>query len=146
LSVIGKNCLKFVKIAENCDNRPQILNNGRFGMAAALSGTMRSGIKKAVEHATTRNQVIKEIYSFLRESVRHVFFYLCTGANPTTLIYNASVANFYKATSSLARFENKNILFKKRSSCKFKSRRIGSRSQFNETMHLCHLVPTPPYH
>ena len=35
----------------------QILNNGRFGMAAALSGTMRTGIKKAVEHATNRLQV-----------------------------------------------------------------------------------------
>merc|ERR1712038_609958 len=34
----------------------QILNNGRFGMAAALSGTMRAGITKAVEHATQRNQ------------------------------------------------------------------------------------------
>ena len=34
----------------------QILNNGRFGMAAALSGTMRSGIKKAVDHATQRHQ------------------------------------------------------------------------------------------
>merc|ERR1712038_1681712 len=30
----------------------QILNNGRFGMAAALSGTMRAGITKAVEYAT----------------------------------------------------------------------------------------------
>ncbi len=38
----------------------QILNNGRFGMAAALSGTMRSGIKKAVEHATQRLQVCSE--------------------------------------------------------------------------------------
>jgi very long chain acyl-CoA dehydrogenase len=35
----------------------QILNNGRFGMAAALSGTMRSAIKKATEHATQRYQV-----------------------------------------------------------------------------------------
>merc|ERR1712212_874669 len=34
----------------------QILNNGRFGMAAALSGTMRSGIKKAVDHAIQRHQ------------------------------------------------------------------------------------------
>ncbi|KZC13622.1 Very long-chain specific acyl-CoA dehydrogenase, mitochondrial [Dufourea novaeangliae] len=33
-----------------------ILNNGRFGMAAALSGTMRHCIKKAVEHATQRVQ------------------------------------------------------------------------------------------
>jgi hypothetical protein len=31
--------------------------------------------------------------------------------NPTTSIYNASVANFYNATGSLARFENKNIFF-----------------------------------
>jgi hypothetical protein len=52
------------------------------------------------------------------------------------VIYNASVVNFYNATGSLARFENKNILFcfEKRSSllqrwrcsCKFKNRRIGS--------------------
>jgi hypothetical protein len=27
------------------------------------------------------------------------------------MIYNASVVNFYNATGSLARFENKNILF-----------------------------------
>jgi hypothetical protein len=32
-------------------------------------------------------------------------------ANPMTLIYNASVVNFYNATSSLVSFENKNILF-----------------------------------
>jgi very long chain acyl-CoA dehydrogenase len=33
-----------------------ILNNGRFGMAAALSGTMRYCISKAVNHATQRLQ------------------------------------------------------------------------------------------
>merc|ERR1712142_1263191 len=42
----------------------QILNNGRFGMAAALSGTMRSGIKKAVEHATQRHQFGNRIDSY----------------------------------------------------------------------------------
>jgi hypothetical protein len=31
------------------------------------------------------------------------------GANPTIAGYNASVVNFYNATGSLARFENKNI-------------------------------------
>lgn len=41
-----------------------ILNNGRFGMAAALSGTMRHAIKKATEHATTRIQFGKRIDSF----------------------------------------------------------------------------------
>merc|ERR1719290_587818 len=34
----------------------QILNNGRFGMAGALSGTMRYSIKKAIDHATSRTQ------------------------------------------------------------------------------------------
>lgn len=33
-----------------------ILNNGRFGMAATLSGTMRHCIEKATEHATNRVQ------------------------------------------------------------------------------------------
>ncbi|KAF4523489.1 hypothetical protein B566_EDAN004559 [Ephemera danica] len=33
-----------------------ILNNGRFGMAAALSGTMRAVIRKAVDHAVNRVQ------------------------------------------------------------------------------------------
>merc|ERR1719193_2546684 len=34
----------------------EILNNGRFGMGTALSGTMRSVIKKATDHATQRTQ------------------------------------------------------------------------------------------
>jgi hypothetical protein len=34
-----------------------------------------------------------------------------SGANPTIVIYNASVVNYYNATGSLARLENKNILF-----------------------------------
>merc|ERR1711876_126797 len=42
----------------------QILNNGRFGMAAALSGTQRFAIKKAVEHATTRHQFGGRIDSY----------------------------------------------------------------------------------
>jgi hypothetical protein len=33
------------------------------------------------------------------------------GANPTIVSYNASVVNFYNATGSLVRFENKNIIF-----------------------------------
>jgi hypothetical protein len=33
------------------------------------------------------------------------------GANPTTLSYNASPVKIYNATSSLVRFENKNIVF-----------------------------------
>lgn len=41
-----------------------ILNNGRFGMAAALSGTMRAVSKKAVDHATTRMQFGHRLDSF----------------------------------------------------------------------------------
>jgi very long chain acyl-CoA dehydrogenase len=42
----------------------QILNNGRFGMGAALSGTMRAVIKQAAEHAAQRTQFGKHIHSF----------------------------------------------------------------------------------
>ncbi|KAJ8310393.1 hypothetical protein KUTeg_012258, partial [Tegillarca granosa] len=41
-----------------------ILNNGRFGMAAALSGTMTNCIKKAVEHAAGRTQFGSKIHTF----------------------------------------------------------------------------------
>ena len=41
-----------------------VLNNGRFGMAAALSGTMRYCIKKAVEHATRRVQFGRTIDNY----------------------------------------------------------------------------------
>lgn len=41
-----------------------ILNNGRFGMAAALSGTMQACIKKAVEHANQRVQFGKLINEY----------------------------------------------------------------------------------
>lgn len=41
-----------------------ILNNGRFGMAACLAGTMRAVTKKAVDHATTRLQFGSRIDSF----------------------------------------------------------------------------------
>jgi hypothetical protein len=36
---------------------------------------------------------------------------LAPGANPTIANYNASVVNFYNTAGSLARFENKNILY-----------------------------------
>merc|ERR1719447_115057 len=42
----------------------EILNNGRFGMGTALSGTMRSVIKKATDHATQRVQFGTRIDSY----------------------------------------------------------------------------------
>lgn len=41
-----------------------ILNNGRFGMAAALSGTMRLAIDKATEHAVNRTQFGNKISTY----------------------------------------------------------------------------------
>ncbi|CAN9509628.1 unnamed protein product [Ophioblennius macclurei] len=41
-----------------------ILNNGRFGMAAALSGTMKSVITKAVDHAANRTQFGNKIHNY----------------------------------------------------------------------------------
>lgn len=41
-----------------------VLNNGRFGMVAALSGTMRYCMKKAVEHASQRVQFGRTIDQF----------------------------------------------------------------------------------
>lgn len=41
-----------------------ILNNGRFGMAMTLSGTMRTCIQKATEHATQRTQFGKKLHTY----------------------------------------------------------------------------------
>lgn len=41
-----------------------ILNNGRFGMAAALSGTMKASTKAAIQHATARVQFGRRIDSY----------------------------------------------------------------------------------
>ncbi|XP_063548994.1 very long-chain specific acyl-CoA dehydrogenase, mitochondrial [Cydia strobilella] len=41
-----------------------ILNNGRFGMGAALAGTQRAAIKQAAEHAATRVQFGKKLIEF----------------------------------------------------------------------------------
>jgi len=49
----------------------QILNNGRFGMGAALSGTMRTVIQKACDHATQRVQFGSRIdgYGAIQEKI-----------------------------------------------------------------------------
>lgn len=41
-----------------------ILNNGRFGMAAALAGTQRAALRQAAEHAATRVQFGKRLAEF----------------------------------------------------------------------------------
>ncbi|XP_058043513.1 very long-chain specific acyl-CoA dehydrogenase, mitochondrial-like isoform X2 [Ahaetulla prasina] len=51
-----------------------ILNNGRFGMASALAGTMRSVLLKAVDHAADRQQFGKAISCFgaIQEKLAHM--------------------------------------------------------------------------
>ncbi|XP_058815271.1 very long-chain specific acyl-CoA dehydrogenase, mitochondrial-like [Topomyia yanbarensis] len=56
-NVLGKEGDGF-KVAMN------ILNNGRFGMGATLSGTMRACIQKATEHATNRVQFGRKLETF----------------------------------------------------------------------------------
>lgn len=48
-----------------------VLNNGRFGMAAALSGTMRYCINKAVNHSTQRVQFGRTLdnYGTIQEKI-----------------------------------------------------------------------------
>ncbi|CAG0905006.1 unnamed protein product, partial [Cyprideis torosa] len=41
-----------------------ILNNGRFGMGAALAGTMKKAIEIAVDHASNRVQFGSKINTF----------------------------------------------------------------------------------
>ncbi|XP_038642853.1 very long-chain specific acyl-CoA dehydrogenase, mitochondrial [Scyliorhinus canicula] len=51
-----------------------ILNNGRFGMAAALSGTMKGVIARAVDHAANRTQFGNKIHNYgaIQEKVAHM--------------------------------------------------------------------------
>lgn len=54
-----------------------ILNNGRFGMAASLSGTMAACIQKAAEHASQRVQFGKKIeeYGAIQEKLARMALY-----------------------------------------------------------------------
>ncbi|XP_070538054.1 very long-chain specific acyl-CoA dehydrogenase, mitochondrial-like [Ptychodera flava] len=58
-----------------------ILNNGRFGMGAALSGTMRAVIQQAVDHAANRTQFGSTIdkYGAIQEKIARMAMkeYVC---------------------------------------------------------------------
>lgn len=47
-----------------------ILNNGRFGMAAAMSGVMRGAVSQAVDHVTQRVQFGRKLEEFQGIQVR----------------------------------------------------------------------------
>ena len=48
-----------------------ILNNGRFGMGACLTGTMKMLIAKAAEHANSRKQFVSKLreYQGIQEKI-----------------------------------------------------------------------------
>ncbi|XP_035210229.1 very long-chain specific acyl-CoA dehydrogenase, mitochondrial-like, partial [Stegodyphus dumicola] len=52
-----------------------ILNNGRFGMAACLSGTMRAAIEKATDHAINRTQFGNKICTY--GTIQEKIFRMC---------------------------------------------------------------------
>lgn len=68
-----------------------ILNNGRFGMGATLSGTMKHCINKATEHANNRLQFGKKIkeYGAIQEKIaRMAMFQYATESMAYTISQN----------------------------------------------------------
>lgn len=59
-----------------------ILNNGRFGMAAALSGTMKGVISKAVRPLRNRQEVVRVYWQNLHVSLffQFITFPICCSA------------------------------------------------------------------
>lgn len=67
-----------------------ILNNGRFGMAAALSGTMKGVISKAVRLAPNRQEVVRVYWQNLHVSLffsvhRVSYLLLCSASSVFTV-------------------------------------------------------------
>lgn len=61
-----------------------ILNNGRFGMAACLAGTMRAAIEKASDHAANRNQFGNKISQY--GTIQEKLFRMCMTQYVTEVI------------------------------------------------------------
>jgi len=56
--------IQFANLWSDSQVAMNILNNGRFGMGAALSGTMRASIRKATDFAVNRNQFGRKINTY----------------------------------------------------------------------------------
>lgn len=85
-----------------------ILNNGRFGMAASLSGTMAACIQKAAEHATNRTQFGKKIseYGAIQEKLaRMAMVQYVTESMAYMVSVSNSVFSFRKKKKNI-RFAN----------------------------------------
>jgi hypothetical protein len=64
------------------------------------NSTMIQSYDREIQHQRCKNLQRHELPRAFRNQKY-------SGANPTIVIYNASIVNFYNATGSLARFENK---------------------------------------
>jgi hypothetical protein len=93
---------------------PSILLNSRecspLGVNEGVNISPRRQISPLGVNFTQWPSALSE---FSSQWLEHHTIYRSTwpGANPTIASYNASVVNFYNATGSLVRFENKNIFF-----------------------------------
>lgn len=68
-----------------------ILNNGRFGMAAALSGTMRGVISKAVRLLLNRQEVLQFDHAHLLSALLSVKVFLrCEFVGNSTALHSGS--------------------------------------------------------
>ncbi|KRY29568.1 Very long-chain specific acyl-CoA dehydrogenase, mitochondrial, partial [Trichinella spiralis] len=108
-NLIGREGEGF-KIAMN------VLNNGRFGMAAAMSGTMKYCIGKAVEHAKNRTQFGRALIDFggirekiasmiLRQYVTESMAYMISGIMDkglTEFQVEAAISKIYSSVSEAA--------------------------------------------
>uniref|UniRef100_A0A672K0Z0 Very long-chain specific acyl-CoA dehydrogenase, mitochondrial n=1 Tax=Sinocyclocheilus grahami TaxID=75366 RepID=A0A672K0Z0_SINGR len=92
-----------------------ILNNGRFGMAAALSGTMKGVIAKAVDHAANRTQFGNKIHNYgaiqekmarmaMLQYVTESMAYMVSGnmdSGATEFQIEAAISKIFASVSSL---------------------------------------------
>ena len=58
-----------------------ILNNGRFGMGACLTGTMKMLIAKATDHANQRKQFVSKLKDYQGTPFYHFNHFLYSAAS-----------------------------------------------------------------